>query len=196
MKRSVRTVILFLGFLVCMVGLILDRVLFPSGEIFDYALSIVPLFIFPVIFVFSKKEALINAGYVLAGLVGVQAVCDIVVTGTIYVVYVGEILMLLAALIHLGDVVLKFFGFSKSKQEKKSAAEADRDLIDKVMEYKALAAEEVISAEEFDALKGKLFGTQKETGGSLSDLKKWKKLLDQGVLSKEEFSKIKANVLR
>lgn len=196
MKRSVRTVILFLGFLVCMLGFVLDRVLFPRYEIFDYALSFVPLFIFPVIFVFCKKEALVNAGYVLAGLVGIQAVCDVIATETVYVAYIGEILMLLAALIQLGDIVLKFFGFSKSKQEKKIAANVDQDLMDKILEYKALAAEEVISTEEFESLKGKLLGTQKETRGSLGDLKKWKKLLDQGVLTQEEFSKIKVSILK
>ena len=54
--------------------------------------------------------------------------------------------------------------------------------------------EEVITEEEFNGLKQRILDGNDTKATNLDDLKKWKKLLDQKVLTKEEFSKIKSDI--
>ena len=49
--------------------------------------------------------------------------------------------------------------------------------------------------EEFEGVKAKLLAKNIKKEGSIQELKKWKKLLDQNVISQEEYVEIKAKII-
>ena len=54
--------------------------------------------------------------------------------------------------------------------------------------------DKILSEEEFDSLKQKTLANAEAKAISIDDLKKWKKLLDQQIITEAEFKQIKDNI--
>ena len=194
MKKSIVKVLMFVGFIVVVVGLLIEGISNTmSATIVLSALFTAPYLatILAVCFIGAKNEVVKNVGYALAAFAGVYGII-LIITGAMAVVAVGMILMLLATLGHIITLVLAYFGFVKSEEQSRAYKTDISSLLGK---YKEMEAEKVINEEEFTQLKAQALQTLSEKENvNLEDLKKWKKLLDQQVISEDEFAQLKAKV--
>lgn len=192
MKKTVSQVALIIGVFVSIIGIIIDA--FSINLITTIGLNSIAL-VFAIAFVFSKKKNLVYVGYVIAGIIGACALTMLLIPLDRYdisiglVSNIGYILMGVASLIFYFVEMLRVFGFVKAK-DKETAV----DVMVVLNKYKEMEKENVITIEEFEALKSKLLkGAEKEIS-SVEDLKKWKKLYDQKVITEDEFAKVKSNI--
>lgn len=197
MKKELNKIIMFIGFAVMVVGWIIAAASEVEVEDYDIAITytVVTLAniaaILAIAFVFAKNGVVKNVGYALSALVGAEGV-GLIVNGSDeeMVAAIGAILMLVAAVLYFFVVCLKFFGFVKGGEK----AATSNNIAAVLTGYKEMKEEEVITEEEFNGLKQKLFDGTEQKVNSVDDLKKWKKLLDQKVITDEEFSKIKSDI--
>ena len=195
MKKEVNKIVLVIGFFVALVGtyisMLIDDITFISYIWNTTNIAI----ILAVTFVFSKNEIIKNIGYILALFVGATGTFNVLFnpeTG-ILVVSIGYIIMAVGALIYYVIFILKFFGFVKVGYIVKSKKGA---IIDELNGYADLKKAGLITDEEFDEIKQKLFnGSNNKKDSSMDDLKKWKKLFDQQIISESEFAEIKKDFL-
>lgn len=192
MKKELNKVIMFIGFVVTIVGLIICAAADGANFASVFTLSTIAA-VLAVTFIFAKNDIVKNVGYGLAGLLGVYGIGMMQVSEDFMVASVGMIVMFVAAVIYFFVVCLKFFGFVK-KGEHEEACGNVGNLLNTLSAYKEMQQEKVLSDEEFAELKQKIFETADKKTVSLDDLKKWKKLLDQGVITEEEFTQIKSGI--
>ncbi len=149
-------------------------------------------------FVFAKNETVKNMGYILCAVAGTGGVvtllnlleAEVMSLGSL-IVSIGLIIMLIPALLY---AIIQFFswcGFTR----KKSKADAD-DIATALNQYKTMEKEKILSTEEFDELKSNLLKNRVSASTSFDDLKKWKKLLDQQIITEEEFANLKAQAFK
>ncbi len=197
MKKFFTQILVAIGFTLALVGVILgvDDVTvglsFSSIHFIGATLA--------TAFVFAKNETVKNMGYVLCAVAGTYGVAAIIpketnveaVSTGLLIFAVGLIVMMVPAVIY---AIIQFFswcGFTR----KSSKADVG-DIAAVLNQYKTLEKEEILSAEEFEGLKNKVLKSSETTVSSIDDLKKWKKLLDQQILTEEEFSKLKAQAFQ
>ncbi len=141
-------------------------------------------------FVFAKNNTVKNTGYALSAMVGVYGTMLLFNQEDsigLLIVSIGMIVMLIPAAIYAIGAFFGWCGFTR----KKNVGNAS-DLATILNQYKALEAEKILSAEEFEELKAKTLKGSGSEISSIEDLKKWKKLLDQQIITEEEFSSLKA----
>lgn len=195
MKKKISQVIMFIGVIIAFLGMILDPMVIANNnsEALLLLASTISLkgiaIILAIAFVFTKNTALVNVGYGLAGLVGVCGLGE-VVCSKFYITDVGCIIMLLAAILYAIFLIVNFFGYVKGE----SASENKADVVSALNGYKEMQNSEIITEDEYEALKSKVLSSVKVD--TVNDLKKWKKLLDQKIITEEEFAAIKANIFK
>ena len=196
MKKEVNKIILFLGFLMAMVGLWLTALNNPSFTALSFTMITV---ILAFAFVNATNNVLKIVGYSLCGTLGASGIYALLVElSAMYIsigavlMAVGMILMALAALIYLVAFLLGFFGFVK-KNEKGGDNEVSC-LWTELGRYKEMQADGILTEDEFVELKQRAMDGSGNQSPSMDDLKKWKKLLDQQVITEEEFGAIKKNI--
>ncbi len=197
MKKIFTQILVAIGFVVALVGVVLGvddvtvGLAFSSVHFIGATLA--------TAFVFAKNETVKNMGYVLcavAGTYGIAAIIPVetdaeaVSTGLLIFAF-GLIVMMVPAVIYAIIRCFSWCGFTI----KSSKADAC-DIAAVLDRYKALEKEEILSAEEFEGLKNKVLKNSETSLSSIDDLKKWKKLLDQQVITEEEFSKLKAQAFQ
>ena len=194
MKKSIIKTIIAIGFFVAVLGAILDPVMDTKAVAFIFSNAFIYIAVAAIlgtVFVFSKNTTLTNAGYGLCAVVGAFGV-TLMMNSTAYpimVTSIGLIIMLVGAVLQFLLIAIKFFGFIKSEDK-----QAVGDVSAILTHYKELEKEKVISEEEFNDLKSKTIATSTNGKISLEDLKKWKKLLDQGIITETEFANMKAKL--
>ena len=192
MKKTITNIMMFLGYLVMLVGFVIAGLDKKST-----ALVLTMEFAYPTIaatlavcFIHAKNNVVKNVGYALAALSGIYGIL-MLTSATMVVSAVGLIIMLLASLGYVVVLLLEFFGFVKAGKQGINS----NDISTLLGRYKEMEKEQVITEEEFMQLKGQALQTLTEKECvTLDDLKKWKKLLDQKVITEEEFAQLKAKV--
>ena len=191
-KFSLQTLTI-IGFCVVVLGAIIS--------VTEKNVTAISLFTLPYIaaalacaFVISSNETVKVVGYTISTLLGVSGIQTVLASGYIpdsyVVVAIGFIVMLVPALVFAFIQLFAYFGFVRAKDVKCSC----EDIATMLNQYKAMEKEEVLSAEEFAALKEKILENSTAQVADLEDLKKWKKLLDQQIITEEEFANLKAKV--
>ena len=139
-------------------------------------------------FVFAKNEIVKYMGYILSAMVGIYGVLTLIQDKNLLILSIGMIIMLVPAIIFIFIQLFALLGFVRAKDIQSKAD----DMATLLNQYKALEKDAILSAEEFDTLKAKVLKNTDTHGISLDDLKKWKKLLDQQIITEEEFANLKA----
>lgn len=196
MKKKISQIIMFIGVIVAFLGMILDPLVIAASNTEALALLVTTIslksiaMVLAVAFIFTKNNVLINIGYGLGALVGIYGLVD-VICNAFYIADVGFIIMLLAAILYAIFLIVSFFGYVKGEGE---TAAAKTDVTSALNSYKDMQNNEIITEEEYEALKSKVLSSVKVD--TVNDLKKWKKLLDQKIITEEEFAAIKANIFK
>lgn len=197
MKKEINKVILTLGFIVSLLGLLIDSIIVESAM---FAMLGTPIFLgaFSFCFVYANNATLNRFGYVFAAIAGVDSIAAIIFSNTDAIVaYIGFIIMFVAAVVYFICKILSFFGYKKCDADNNSC-EAIAEPYDQMLEYQKFMADGIINEQEFASLKSKLLGvsTSKVIAGDFEQLKKWKKLVEQNVITEEEFAGIKSKILK
>ena len=192
MKKFFTQVLTVLAFVVILVGLLIAG--FDSkdtNQVILLATFTAPFLavVLATAFVFSKNDTVKNVGYILSALIGVYGILMILDDKDFLVVAIGMILMLVPSIIYAFIQLFALLGFVRAKDLQVSKSD---DMAALLNQYKALEKEAILSSEEFDALKAKVLKNTDTQSTTLDDLKKWKKLLDQQVITEEEFANLKA----
>ncbi len=189
MKKSLIKTIIFLGFAVAVLGVIIDPII--SIETAAYIISGTTISVAAILgatLIFSKNATVKNVGFALSAFVGAIGVYLIMET-QLMITAVGLVIMLVGAILQFLFIVIKFLGFIKSEDKQISG-----DVSGILTKYKELEKEKIISEEEFNDLKTKAIAANADNHISLEDLKKWKKLLDQNIITDAEFSEMKSKL--
>lgn len=211
MKKHLSQIIVFLGFLVVVLGAFIDPMIVKEvvakttpktdAEI-KAALALArATFVSPVTliniagvialgFVFTKNKALVNIGYAMCGLLGANGLVYLIKV-EFTIASIGQLIMLLGAIVYLIMTLISFFGYVKGGS---SDEEQVADVSASLNSYKEMQTNGVITEEEFDTLKAKVLTSAKVD--TVNDLKKWKKLLDQKVITEDEFAQIKSKIFK
>lgn len=207
MKKQINQIIIVLGFVVAVIGACLTYILPAVTGDWDSAVistfvSLLPA-IFGVTLIFSNHLVVKNFGYVLSAVLVVDGTADLAIAiDAIYepaniglLIYsIGLLVMVLGALLYFLIQFLAYCGFVKSSNQIAYHSCHKEKLLDKLIRYKEMQQEKILTEEEFSELKQKMLENSENKSDSIDDLKRWKKLLDQQVITEEEFSKIKADI--
>ncbi len=165
---------------------------FVSASLAFVALPIIAA-VLAAAFVGAKTNTLQKVGYLILlaeGAYGFSYLLELLnqkkpdVGAVIYAV--GLLLMLVPPVFQF----LTYCGFTRK------IGNTTPNILATLTQYKEMEKEGIITAAEMESLKKDLFG--KETNpqsASVKELKKWKDLLDQEVISAEEFAEIKKQML-
>ena len=198
MKKSIIKTIIFIGFALSVLGLILSPVLEERSAtlIFsEYTLLVSVAAILGTTFVFTKNPTLNNIGYCLCAFVGALGVILFAIENELFVVIAaGLSVMFVGSVLQFILIVIQFFGFFK--KDSANPSNSLNDISSVLVKYKELEKEKVISSEEFNELKAKTITVSDNDNLSIEDLKKWKKLLDQEVITETEFANMKAKIFK
>ncbi len=188
MKRKINKIVAVIGFVLIIVGLILT---FDATEALSYATIAAAL---ALAFIFAKNETVKNVGYALESLLGTCGIIQLVagvggidpsIVGTI-----GYVLYFVSAALYFIEIAIRFFGFVKN-----SDAQGGNGSVSSVLlNYKQLETDKVITEDEFNELKARVFESSKDQCATIGDLKNWKKLLDKKVITDDEFAALKDKI--
>ena len=195
MKKKVTNVLIFVGFLVYVLGLIIDvlkakstedaaQVFLTSGLGFTAIAAALA-----VCFIFAKNEVVKNVGFSLCAICGVVGVITMF-TGSVSVSAIGLIIMFVGAIVYAIYKIITFFGFVKGTPSN----EYDQ-VYSQLVKCSELSKEGIITDEEMTSIKGSLLKNMNTTKADIADLRKIKKLLDEEVITQEEFAEIKSKML-
>ena len=201
MKKELNKTIIFIGFIVVAIGLVISGIVegIAINALF-LTINFISVYLAAVlatVFVFTENGILKNVGYGLIAMLGAFGIAGVTYMSNlaigVMVSSIGMVVMFLGAIIHFFMICLKFFGFVKVK-EQKIGSEKGKDILDVLTYYKDMQNEKILTEEEFEDVKKKLLSDIGDKASSMDDLKKWKKLLDQKIINEEEFSSIKAEI--
>ena len=206
MKKHITSIISFIGFAVALLGVVIDVLSATAAVPPGSSSALISLIsqstlysligaAFAVCLINSDKNMTKNVGYALAGLSGTYGLAIFLVSinaGTFLLYALGLALLFVAALIYFLYVCICFFGFAKNKTC--DSAHQNNDLCAVLGSYKELQQEKVLSESEYEALKEAALSEASGQKVGIDDLKKWKKMLDQNIITEEEFAALKAKV--
>ena len=202
--KKLSSVISFIGFAFTLIGFIIDMMLLSKSpttlKSLVQIISLSPLYLligaaFAVCLLNSDKSMTKNVGYALAGVCGTFGLIiflDVINLGKFLFSAFGLSFLFVAALIYFLYVCICFFGFAKNKTC--DSAHQNKDLCAVLGSYKELQQEKVLSESEYEALKEAALSEASGQKVGIDDLKKWKKMLDQNIITEEEFAALKAKV--
>lgn len=206
MKKHITSIISFIGFAVALLGVVIDTLSATVSVSSGSSRALISLisqttlysFIgaaFAVCLINSDKNMTKNVGYALAGISGTYGLAIFLFSikaGAFLLYALGLALLFVAALIYFLYVCICFFGFAKNKTC--DSAHQNNDLCAVLGSYKELQQEKVLSESEYEALKEAALSEASGQKVGIDDLKKWKKMLDQNIITEEEFAALKAKV--
>ena len=196
MKKSLTKLVMFAGFIIVVIGIIVDSMIteLPAIAFSSLELSVVAA-ILAICFINAKNNVLINVGYCMAGILGACGLANFMTLSSSelnMVTSVGYMVMGVSAVFYLFTTILDFFGFVKNGR----SADNDGNIVAVLNKYKEMEKEKVITADEFDNLKAKALKCADGEEYSVEDLKKWKKLFDQQIINEEEFASVKSKIFK
>ena len=195
MKKQVNQIFIFIGLTIALVGLFLTPIIdyppFYAGASF---ITLGLLVVLAGTFIFAKNTVVKNVGYglcAMSGIVGASFLTSLAAGLLIFAV--GTLLMFLGTFIYY--IVLVLTGLGWVKTDKASKTEDATNLLTVLNNYKLLEKENILSAEEFTAIKTNLLSANTNKAETIDDLKKWKKAVEQQVITEEEYNAIKSEIL-
>ena len=196
MKKELNKIILFIGFLVVVVGAwIVAFDVAPRVLVSTFSLPMIAA-VLALAFVNSANNSLKTVGYSLAILLGAFGLrmiwFDWLYTTGELISAIGFIIMALATVCYLIVRLLALFGFVKKTRN--HASSESICLWNELTRYKEMLEDGILTEEEFSELKQKAMTGADAKEPTMDDLKKWKKLLDQQIINDEEFIAIKKNI--
>ena len=206
MKKHITSIISFIGFAVALLGVVIDALSATAAVPPGSSSALISLIsqstlysligaAFAVCLINSDKNMTKNVDYALAGISGTYGLAIFLVSinaGTFLLYALGLALLFVAALIYFLYVCICFFGFAKNKTC--DSAHQNNDLCAVLGSYKELQQEKVLSESEYEASKEAALSEASGQKVGIDDLKKWKKMLDQNIITEEEFAALKAKV--
>ncbi len=190
MKKEINKMIMFIGFSIMLVGMLLMG-FSEEATLEETAMTTLVLpALFATTFIFAKNSVVKNIGYGLGAISGMDGISVIVIKGihmSTMIFSIGLILMLVSSILYFISLCLTFFGFSKQ--------DTNTDTLDLLKSYIELRSDNVITEEEFESVKAKLLAQNVNKGSPIQELKKWKKLLDQNFILQDEYDEIKAKII-
>lgn len=186
MKRKINKILAVIGFVLVVVGLIMSL---NDAAVLSYFSIAAAL---SLAFIFANNTTVRNVGYALAALIGIEGVF-VIMDGSMdtMALGIGYVLYLVAAALYFIEITIGFFGFVKGAEAQKGGAASTL-----LLSYKQLEADKVITEEEFNELKARVFESSNTQCVTFGDLKNWKKLLDKKVITEEEFASLKEKMFR
>ena len=188
MKKNYKHVILFIGFIVYVLGLLITGMSFGIESIiyFNTVISI----IYPILtiaFCVAQTKTLNVLGYAINSIAGVYAL-TLLIQGdfeeTAIIMLIGLVIMMCVSICYLTTSILKFFGFVKAGK----ATASSNEKIELLRLYSELNKNEIITDEEFAEIKTSVIkGNIKDNTVKLNQIKELKKLYDEQVITKDEF---------
>lgn len=192
MKKQVNQIFIFIGFAVAFLGLLLNATIDYRPSTSASSLGLVALL--GSTFIFAKNSVVKNVGYGLCALSAITSFPLFASTDPGLLIYtIGTVIMLLGVLIYFVSLVLNGLGWVKT--DKASKTEDVTNLLTVLNNYKLLEKENILSAEEFTAIKTNLLSANTNKAETIDDLKKWKKAVEQQVITEEEYNAIKSEIL-
>lgn len=194
MKKEFYKFFVAIGFIVFAIGLLIDSFITESLSL-EIVSSYSILAVFGFAFVFTGNATLNKFGYRFCALAGIYGLTSIMfVKSDAIVADIGAIVMFVGAIIRVIIAIPAFFGYKKVDD---CAAAGPVDVYEQLLSYNKLLADQVIDAQEYEELKSKLFGERpSKASGNVDELKKWRKLAEQNIISEGEYSAIKAKILK
>lgn len=186
MKRKINKILAVIGFVLVVVGLIMGLDATAAFSYFSIAAAL------SLAFVFASNATVRNVGYALGALVGIDGVI-ILMKGDMntMLIGIGYVLYLVSAALYFIEITIGFFGFVKNSEAQKGGTASTL-----LLSYKQLETDKVITEEEFNELKARVFESSNTQCATFGDLKNWKKLLDKKVITEEEFASLKEKMFR
>ena len=192
MKKQVNQIFIFIGFAVAFLGLLLNATIDYMPSTSASSLGLVALL--GATFIFAKNSVVKNVGYGLCALSAITSFPLFASTDPGLLIYtIGTVIMLLGVLIYFVSLVLNGLGWVKT--DKASKTEDATNLLTVLNNYKLLEKENILSADEFTAIKTNLLSANTNKAETIDDLKKWKKAVEQQVITEEEYNAIKSEIL-
>ena len=192
MKKQVNQIFIFIGFAVAFLGLLLNATIDYRPSTSASSLGLVALL--GATFIFAKNSVVKNVGYGLCALSAITSFPLFASTDPGLLIYtIGTVIMLLGVLIYFVSLVLNGLGWVKTDNASKT--EDATNLLTVLNNYKLLEKENILSAEEFTAIKTNLLSANTNKAETIDDLKKWKKAVEQQVITEEEYNAIKSEIL-
>lgn len=196
MKRfEINKIVIFVGFILYVIGITLSAFAYDFTDFTFW--SLLELTTVSVLlgsfFIYAKNIVVQRIGYGLCAINGVMGLKILLWSAHntgIMLASIGCIFMLLGSIIVFITLILSIFGFTKN------AVNKTNDVITSLSAYNNLKAENVITEEEFSNLKQQALENCNGKHLSFSDLKQWKKLLDQKIITADEFSSVKADLFK
>lgn len=195
MKKEFYKFFVAIGFIIFAIGLLVDSLIIESLSL-EIISTYSILATFGFVFVFANNATLNKFGYCFAALVGIYGLINFLfVPGDAVFADIGAIVMLVGSVIRVAITIPSFFGYARTGN---SECSKQTDVYEQLLAYNKLLADQVIDAQEYEDLKTKLFGDRasKPAGGNVDELKKWRKLAEQNIISENEYSAIKAKILK
>ena len=190
MKKEFYKFFVAIGFIVFAIGLLVDSLITEALSL-EIISTYSILAVFGFAFVFTGNATLNKFGYCFCALAGIYGLASIMfVKSDAIVADIGAIVMFVGAVVRVAVAIPAFFGYN-------CAGAGPVDVYEQLLSYNKLLADQVIDAQEYEELKSKLFGERpSKASGNVDELKKWRKLAEQNVISEGEYSAIKAKILK
>ncbi len=194
MKKEFYKLFVTIGFIVFAIGLLVDSLITEALSL-EIISTYSILAVFGFAFVFTDNATLNKFGYCFCALAGIYGLASIMfVKSDAIVADIGAIIMFVGAAVRVAIAIPAFFGYKKADD---CTGACQIDVYEQLLTYNKLLADQVIDAQEYEELKSKLFGERpSKAGGNVDELKKWRKLAEQNVISEGEYSAIKAKILK
>ncbi len=193
MSKKYYKIFISVGTVLTIVGLLIDALATDAFAILlEFSSFAFINAILAVCLITSKNNVVENIGVGLSAYCGVYGIVKFAValnSEIFYMSYLGMSIMIIGAIVYYISFVLNYFGY------KRATGVSQKDPYEEVNSYYKMKNEGIINEQEYEGLKSAVIEKIGKNNSTVSDLGKWKKLLDQSIITDGEFIKLKAAIL-
>ena len=193
MGKKYYKIFISIGTVLTVVGLLIDALATDAfAMLLEFSSFAFINAILAVCLITSKNNVVENIGVGLSAYCGVYGIVKFAValnSEIFYMSYLGMSIMIIGAIVYYISLILNYFGY------KKATGISQKDLYEEVNFYYKMKNEGIINEQEYEGLKSAVIEKIGKNNFTVSDLGKWKKLLDQSIITDGEFIKLKAAIL-
>lgn len=193
MDKKYYKIFISIGTVLTVVGLLIDALATDAfAMLLEFSSFAFINAILAVCLITSKNNVVENIGVGLSAYCGVYGIVKFAVavsSGLFYISYLAMGIMIIGAIVYYVSFALNYFGY------KRATGFSQKDPYEEVNSYYKMKNEGIINNQEYEGLKTAVIEKVGKNNSNVSDLGKWKKLLDQSIITEEEFIKLKATIL-
>ncbi|MGM9646262.1 MAG: hypothetical protein ACI3XS_06195 [Eubacteriales bacterium] len=193
MSKKYYKIFISVGTVLTIVGLLIDALATDAfAMLLEFSSFAFINAILAVCLITSKNNVVENIGVGLSAYCGVYGIVKFAValnSEIFYTSYLGMSIMIIGAIVYYISFVLNYFGY------KRATGVSQKDPYEEVNSYYKMKNEGIINEQEYEGLKSAVIEKIGKNNSTVSDLGKWKKLLDQSIITDGEFIKLKAAIL-